>query len=310
MKRQLGQEEIDGCFEHPSDGVKAFTAAQSIPFDFRRLDRIPKAQLSALRSLHEHFFRSLTSSLSVYLRSYVSGKLISVEQLQYADFADSLPSPTCILYLSMQPYQGYCQVEIGQPLLAPLLDLVLSGTGNITTDPTREMTDVETEILDGLFRIVVHNLTEAWKQVVPVGFAIDTVATNPQMSKRITRTEAVVAITMELRVAEAVGTVHLAIPSSTLKMMRTHIDQQCAIQKRGSEETERAIKQRLARELKVTVHCEMQGAKVSLNDLLNAEVGNVIDLGVCFPLTILVNGTPKFKGSLMESNGHVAVAIE
>jgi flagellar motor switch protein FliM len=309
MKPQLRQEEIDEYFNQ-TKGAPVSEAAQSIPFDFRRLDRIPKAQLNALHFLHEHFIRGLTSSLSVYLRSYVSGNLVSVEQMQYADFADSLPSPTCMVYLSMQPYDGYCLAEINQSLLAPVVDLILGGTGKIKTDPTREITDVEKDILEGLFRVIAHNLVETWKQVVPVNFAVDYVETKPQLSRRITRNEAVVAITMELRVAEAVGLVNLAIPSLTLKMMRPRFDQQWAVHKSPCEETERAIKQRLANDLEMTVACELHGARISLTDLVNVRVHDVIDLGMHSPLTITVNGVPKFRGYLTESNSKVAATIE
>lgn len=154
-------------------------------------------------------------------------------------------------------------IEINQSLLAPLLDLILGGTGNIRSDPTREITEVERDILEGPFRIITLNLADTWKQVVPIDFAIDSIDTKPQLSKRIARTEAVVAITMELRIAEAVGTVNFAIPALTLKMMRPRFDQQWTVQKSGCEQTERGIKQRLIRELEVTVDCELRGAQIS-----------------------------------------------
>lgn len=309
MKQQLSQEEIDD-FRQTSKGAPVSEAVESIPFDFRRLDRLPKAQLNALHLVHEHFIRNLAAGLSVYLRSYVSGNLLSVDQQPYADFADSLPSPTCMLYLSMGPYEGYCLAEISQSLLAPLLDLILGGTGKIKTDPNRELTDVERDLLEGLFRIIAQDLRESWKQIVAVNFGVDSVETKPQLSKRIARSEAVAAIAMELKVADTAGTVNLAIPSSILKMMRSQFEQQSAIQKRRCEETERVIKQRLAKELKMAVACELRGAHVRLDDLLNARVGDILDLGVRSPLTISVNGMPKFQGFLTESNANVAATIE
>ncbi len=310
MTLQVSQEDIDRYFHETPAREGRGDTAQCPPFDFRHLDPIPKAQLTALRFLHEHFIRGLTSSLSVYLRSFVSGNLISIDQLPYADLADSLPSPTCMLYLTMPPYDGRCMVEINQSLLAPLLDLVLGGTGDMTTDPQREITDVETDILESVFRIIVDNLAETWKQIAPVKFALDAVDTKPQLSKRISRAEAVIAIAMEVRLAQVTGTITFAIPCITLKLMRSRFDHQWTSQKSGCEQTERTIKQRLTKELNVTVDCELRGGRIRLSDLLKAEIGDVLNLGMQTPLTISVNGVAKFQGHLLDSNSHVAAVID
>jgi len=312
VRRQLSQQEIDDYFQSAAKGEQATAEAQLPPFDFRRLDRIAKSQLSALHFLHESFVRSLTSSLSVYLRSYVSGNLISVEQLQYADFSDALPSPTCMVYLTMKPFDGDCVVEINQSLLSPILDSMLGGGGKIKSTLDREITDVEADLLEGLFRIITHDLTETWKPVVAIDFAVDTFETNPQLSSRIARNEAVVAIAMELRINESMGMLNLAIPSITLKMMRHNFEQQWAVHRTQSPETEAALKQRLTRDLSLRLDCELRGSSIRLRDLLEIEVGDVIDLGATCDgrVAMAVNGTPKFRASL-DSNGlKLAARIE
>ncbi len=287
-------------------------SARSVLFDFRRLDRVPNSQLGALRFLHEDFVRNLSASLSVYLRSYVSGTLVGIKQLQYAEFADSLPAPTCMVYYAMRPYEGHCVAEVNQSLLAPILDLVLGGSGKIKTELNREITDVEENLLEGLFRIMAHDLAETWKPVVPIDFVLDAVETKPQLSKRIARSESVIAITIELRISETAGTLNLAIPSLTLKPLRQRFDQQWAVNKPGGRDTEQAIKERLARKLFLDLDCELHGARIRLRDLLALEVGNVIDLGVDTDTakTVLVGGKPKFKGRLMAKGQKVAVAID
>src|SRR5579864_5281577 len=110
------------------------------PFDFSRVDRIPASQLAVVHFLHESFVRSVASSLAAYLRSYVSGTLLGVEQLRYAEFAGGLAAPTCMAYVSMRPYEGYAVVEIGPTLVAPILDLVLGGSGETMPPPNREVT--------------------------------------------------------------------------------------------------------------------------------------------------------------------------
>src|SRR5690348_3172223 len=99
--RALTQEEIDSMFK-PDQSAPGGGAPQ--PYDFRRPDRIAKDQIRALHLLHEDFARSLASSLSAYLRAYVTVDVISVEQLSFSEFVHCLPSPTSIVTLGMKPY--------------------------------------------------------------------------------------------------------------------------------------------------------------------------------------------------------------
>src|SRR4249919_4347633 len=97
LSRQLSQQEIDAVFQNKERKREA----PAVKFDFRRPDRIPKSQVRAIHLLHDTFVRNLVSSLSAYLRSYLTVNLVSVEQLSYAEFLDGLPSPTCIVSLGL-----------------------------------------------------------------------------------------------------------------------------------------------------------------------------------------------------------------
>jgi flagellar motor switch protein FliM len=311
-KRQLSQQEIDNCFDAAA-GTRSVVEGGPAPFDFRRLDRIPKSQVTAIHYLHETFIRSLSSSLTVYLRSFVSGSLISVEQLPYSDFAETLPIPTCLAYLKMDPYEGNALVEVSPSLIAPILDLVLGGNGKSAAPLDREITEVEKTLLDGFFEIVTNDLRETWKPVVAMSFTNSSVETSVQLSGRFVPTEAVVAIAMEFRIGDNTGMINLAIPSITLKAMGQKFDQQWTSHKTENLATEIAIKRKLAQSMAVTVECRQTGATITLKDLLNLSVGNVLTLRPGFDekVDVLVNGTPRFKGVLVASPHNTrTVAIE
>ncbi len=131
MDRSLSQEEIDSVFrnlrgkDRPEDVLK-----KAVPYDFRRPDRIAKDQLRAIHLLHDNFARNLASSLSAYLRAYVMVNLVSVEQLSFVEFSQCLPSPTCLVSLGMNPYEGNAVLEINSSLVFPILEMLLGGTAN------------------------------------------------------------------------------------------------------------------------------------------------------------------------------------
>src|SRR4051794_3439722 len=218
MTRKPGKKEIDSASLslHGRKSERA-DAKHATLFDFRRPDRIAKSQLRALHQLHDHFVRNLVSSLSAYLRSYVIINLVSVEQLSYAEFLECLPSPTCISSLGIKPYDGNAVLELNSSLIFPILEILLGGDGKVQSSSKREITEIEKVLLDGLFRLILRDLKEAWRLVNPIDFSIENVEAEPQFLQILAPTEAVVAVAIEIRIGDAVGMMNIAMPSIIIK---------------------------------------------------------------------------------------------
>src|SRR3984893_5077374 len=221
MTRQLSQQEIDAVFQslQTQKGDESL-AKKAVSFDFRRPDRIPKSQVGAIHLLHDNFVRNLVSSLSAYLRSYLTVNLVSVEQLSYAEFLDGLPSPTCIVSLGLSPYDGSGVLELNPSLVFPIIEMLLGGSGKSAANIQRDVTEIEQRLLDGLFRIILQDLREAWKAVTDVDFTIESMETEPQLMHLLAPKEAVVSVGVEVRMGDNVGMMNIAMPSIVIKMMR------------------------------------------------------------------------------------------
>ncbi|HXJ38526.1 MAG TPA: hypothetical protein VNH18_04560, partial [Bryobacteraceae bacterium] len=150
MSRQLTQQEIDAVFQKIK-GRADDPAKKAAAFDFRRPDRIAKSQVRAIHLLHENFVRNLASSLSAYLRSYLTVNLISVEQLSYGEFLEGLPSPTCLVSLGLRPYDGNALIELNPSLIFPIIEIILGGKGRAGGNLRREITEIEQSLLETLF---------------------------------------------------------------------------------------------------------------------------------------------------------------
>src|SRR5215467_2565884 len=148
--RVLSQKEIDSVFKKMHETAADASGEQAQSYDFRRPDRIAKDQLRAIHLLHENFARSLASSLSAYLRAYVAVSRVGVEQLSFVEFAGCLPSPTSIVTLGMKPIDGSAVLEINPSLVFPILEMLLGGSGKSSASVTREITEIEQSILEGL----------------------------------------------------------------------------------------------------------------------------------------------------------------
>jgi flagellar motor switch protein FliM len=308
VSRQLTQQEIDAVFQK-QDRKRETPAVQ---FDFRRPDRIPKSQVRAIHLLHDTFARNLVSSLSVYLRSFLTVNLVSVEQLSYAEFLDGLPSPTCMVALGLRPYDGNGVLELNPSLAFPVIEMLLGGGSRCTPPLQRDITEIEQKLLDGLIRIILNDLQEAWKGVTEVDFTAESMETEPQLLHILAPNEAVVAIGVEVRIGEAVGMMNIALPSIVIKMMRQKFDQQWSMRKTRASDNEQARVLRMLREATISMEARLDGPTLSVRDLLRLEEGHVLkfDSPVERPIALLVNGARKFSVHAVTTGRRRACLIE
>jgi flagellar motor switch protein FliM len=304
IDRVLSQDEIDNVFRSMRDTVAEDFSKRAQPYDFRRPDRIAKDQLRAIHMLHETFARSLASSLSAYLRAYVIVNLVSVEQLSFMEFSQCLPSPTVISALGMHPYEGSAVLELNPALVFPIVEILLGGTGRAGgSQVDREITEIEQSILDGVYRIILHDLKQAWSAVTSLEFTIEASETEPQMLQLLAPNEAVVAISMEVRLGEHVGMMNMGIPSIIIKMLRQKFDQQWSVRKTESTESEQARMIRLVRNADVQLDCRLEGATIPTQDLLALEVGDVLRLEYSVAKAVQghFNGIRRFDGMIVDN---------
>jgi len=308
MDLVLTQQEIDNAFK--KDREISDQTAQV--YDFSRTDRIAKDQLNTIHQLHENFARSMALSLSGYLRSYVVVNLISVEQLSFVEFAHSLPSPTSLIALAMKPYDGSAVLELNPSLVFPLLEMLLGGTLKGTAASlNREITEIEQSILDGLLRVILHDLEAAWATVAPMEFVIEGHETEPQLLQILAQNEAVVAISIEVRIGEMSGMMNIGIPSIVVKMLRQKFDQHRTVRKAQSTDDEHARVLRLIQAAAIHLDARLRGPTLDLRALLELRKGDV--LAFDYPLErsvdLMINGKLKYAGGIVTKGAKRALEI-
>ncbi len=316
--RVLSQDEIDGVFrrlaEEQAKTEEDDPSRRALPYDFRRPDRIAKDQLRSIHLLHENFARSLASSLSAYLRAYVMVNLVSVEQLSFLEFSQCLPSPSCIIAMGMRPYDGNGVLEINPTLVFPILEMLLGGSGkpSASSRVTREITEIEQSIVEVVVRIILHDLRESWRQVTNVSFSIESHETEPSLLQFMAPNEAVVAISLEIRIGEMTGMMNIGIPSIIIKMLRQKFDQGWSNRRTEASESDQRRVLRLVKPSNIQIDARLQGPTLKVQDLLALEEGDVLafDFSTEKPLNLLVNGRLKFQGHVAAQGKKKAFLIK
>ena len=311
--RLLSQEEIDNVFKKMSGATWEESQTNKVqPYDFRRLDRIAKDQLRSIHMLHENFARSLASSLSAYLRAYVVVNLVSVEQLSFGEFSRVMPSPTSIISLGLRPFDGNAVLELNPSLVFPILEMLLgAGARAGATKIEREITEIERSILEAIYRIILHDLKDAWRGISLMAFSIESHETEPSLLQILAPNEAIVAISLEIRIGEMSGMMNIGLPSIIIKMLRQKFDQQWSVRKSESTAEEQSRVLRLVKQSKTKVEVRLQGPTLSVGDLLQLEAGDVLTFD--YPLNknidLLINGKVKYQGEIVVAAGKRGLQI-
>jgi flagellar motor switch protein FliM len=217
-----------------------------------------------------------------------------------------------MISVGLRPYEGYAVLELNPTLVFPIIEMLLGGTGKSSLSMRREITEIEQHLLEGLFRIILHDLGEAWKSVAVIDFEMESLETEPQFLQIMAPNEAVVCIGIEVRIGDSAGMMNLAIPSITIKMMRQRFDQQWFVRRSESTEKEQARILRLIKPSQVDVEASINGPKLLVRDLMKLQVGDVLSLNYPAgkPVDLHCNGRRKFQGLMSAAGRKRAFTIE
>lgn len=248
-------------------------------YDFKRPDKFSKDHLRTLTNMHEQFARYATTSLSAQLRTLVHLHVASVDQLTYEEFVRSIPSPTTMGIIAMDPLKGQAVLEIDPSITFTIVDRIFGGRGEVMK-MNRELTEIENQVMDTIMVKMLANLREAWATVIDLRPRIVNIELNPNFTSVVAPTEMVVLVTLETKVSDVEGMVNLCLPYLTIEPIVNKLSAQYwyANVKRGySRENFNMIKERLSTIL-IDVIAQLGSVEVSVKDVIDLQVGDTIKL--------------------------------
>jgi len=274
-------------------------------YNFRRPDRVSKEQIHSLQFLHERFARNVATSLSAYLRTITELSVESVEQFSYAEFLLSLSDPTAFYALAIPPFDDFGALEVNPSIAFAVVDRMLG------TAPDRALSDIEQNVIDSVVKLLLDGLSETWRAITQLSFAVRARETRPQMLQVSNPNEVVVAIRFDIKIGTTRGKMNLCLPASVIEVVGAHFGQSWHRQRRDPNDLERAwIRENLSRvPLELTAMLE---ARLRAGDLVALRQGDVLSLGVRAdaPIELRVGDTRKFTGRLTRHAGRVGIRID
>ncbi|TVR44034.1 MAG: flagellar motor switch protein FliM [Planctomycetota bacterium] len=268
-------------------------------YDFIRPNKLSGDQIRSLQRLHENIAQNLTMVLSTYLRVSLEVNLISLGQLTFDVFRNSLANPTVINILSMDPIQERSLVTMDMKLAFSLIDRMLGGPGK-SLDRVRPLTPLEQSLLDNVISRFLEKLKEGWDSLLSFNPVVEAREMDPQFVQVIPSSEMVLVTTFTLQAPGDLesGEICLCIPFISLDSALGKLGynfQFATAQRRQTEQQRRQI-DRVIHDTALPLIAELGTASVSIGDVLSLREGDVVvlDSEHDAPMAVKLRGQLKF----------------
>lgn len=310
----LSQDEIDALLHGVDSGaVKMEEAAPSGEvrhYDFNNQARIVRGRMPTLEMINERFARLFRTSLFNMLRRAPEVAVAPVKMQKFSEYVHALHVPTSLNLVRVLPLRGTALVVLDPKFVFAVVDNFFGGNGRFAKIEGREFTATETRVIHLLLKHVFANMKEAWSHVARLDIEYMNSEINPHFANIVSPTEIVVVTSFHIELDGGGGDVHITMPYSMLEPMRELLDAGVASDRvEHDERWVQALKEEIE-DAEVQLTTSLGRGRVTMQQLMELEVGDIIPCDFNGRATILAEEVPIFRGTFGVSHGQQAVQIE
>jgi flagellar motor switch protein FliM len=283
-------------------------------FDFRTPNKFPNGFVRELVEVHKGFGRMLSDNLTRELRAPVVVEAIGSEQLSYDAYIRSMPNPSILSIVALNPLPGQIVLEMSTQLGLILVDRMLGGPGRPIAP--RQPTQLEQTLLGAILEYPLTALKETYEGVVEVTPEFVTSELNPSFAHAASPTEMVLVLTFSVVVDSSGpatrGLISLCYPLTILNPIKDAMRQarwsSGSMREPGHETAMSALLEQAA--VDVAVHTSRTRLRAS--NLIGLQPGDVVmlDHAVDEPFTASIEGLPFMRVALGRQGAELAARLE
>ncbi len=323
MAEFLSQDEIDALLNIAEEGedldaVEDITSSYNKEksytiYDFKKPNRISTDQMKAFNALHDKMLRTTITDLSAMLRKIVDIKVYSIEQMTYGEFILSIPQVTSLNTLSIKPLEGRIVIECNPGICQKIIAELLGNGGSTLSSSERELSEIEINIFEHFYQLIVNHLKLAWEEVSTINFKIETRETNANAIQVISDHEIILLVVLEITIEEESGFLSICYPISYIEPLLNKIVEKIFAEGRNKSISKKKDINTLISGAKMTMETIMAETELSLHDLLTLQKNDTILFSknaTSASSKIYINNKEKFTAVSGISNNRKAVQIK
>lgn len=317
MQDLLSQDEIDALLHGVDDGDIDTSSSSSggdvssaKTYDLTSQDRIVRGRMPTLELINERFARYTRISMFNLLRRTADVSVGGVRIQKFGEYVHTLYVPTSLNMVKFRPLRGTALIILDAKLVFKLVDNFFGGDGRHAKIEGREFTPTELRVVEMVLNQAFIDLKEAWKQILEINFEYVNSEVNPSLANIVSPNEAVVISSFHIELDGGGGEFHITVPYSMFEPLREVLDS--GLQTDSDDQDDRwlnALREDVL-DAKVDIECDVVTREVTLRDIVELRVGDVIPVDFPDFHVLTANGVPMFTTQLGQSHGNLALKIK
>ncbi len=331
MVQVLSQDEVDALLNAVSDGDDDGAAAASSapasssfgeveeeeelniqPYDLTNQDRVIRGRMPILEIIYERFIRSFRVSLSNSLRKISTISMISTDLLKFGEFVNTLPIPSCMCIMRFNELRGPALLVFESKLAYAIIDSFFGGTDRpFTKIEGKEFTQIELSFMKKVMDMAISDLEEAWAPVHRIDAQYLRTEINPQFVGVVPPSDVIIATTLEVEFEAASGTIMIVVPYSTIEPIKQKLSSSFQTDNDMADSIWTQAMNTHIRDVEASLAVKLGEAEITVGDLINLEIGDIIPLGqdASSDVSVLIEGVEKMKCLIGVHKGNRAIQV-
>lgn len=312
----LSQEEVDallkgvtGEVDEPDAGGDDGSGIRS--YDLATQERIVRGRMPTLELIHERFARYLRIGLFNYMHRNSEVSVGPIRVQKYSEFVRNLVVPTNLNLVLAKPLRGTGLMVFDPNLVFLVVDNMFGGDGRFHTRVEgRDFTATEQRIIQGLLKVVFAEYERAWAPVFTLQFEYIRSEMNSQFANIATPSEIVIATTFTLEFGGAQADMHICFPYSMVEPLRDVLYSSMQSDHITQDKRWISLMSRQVHAVDIKLVAKLATATVSLRDIANFKVGDIIPLEIPETITAHVDGVNVLEAKYGIQGGRYALKVE
>lgn len=312
----LSQDEVDALLKGVSGEVDEPEAAEDTsggarPYNLGTQERIVRGRMPTLELINERFARYLRIGLFNYMHRNAEVSVGPIRVQKYSEFVRNLVVPTNLNLVIAKPLRGTALFVFDPNLVFLVVDNMFGGDGRFHTRVEgRDFTATEQRIIQGLLGVVFHEYQRSWKPVYEMTFEYIRSEMNSQFANIATPSEIVVSTTFSLEFSGATAEMHICFPYSMIEPIRDLLYSAMQSDQLSTDRRWVVMLRRQLKDAEVELTADLATSKVTLREILNMKVGDVVPTSIGEIITASVDGVPLMECRYGQQGGQYALKVE
>ena len=244
----------------------------------------------------------------MFLRTEFNLELEDLTADLYSNFTHSIKSPSCVTMFKLQELNGVCLLDVNSHLSATVVDRILGGRGS-TNPEERGLTDIEKALVEDFNQIILEEWSKQWQQTMVLNPSIIGTESTGKFLQTSPPDAMMLILAMEASFGDVSGPIRIAVPYYTLEPVVSRLLTAVSVSEKKTVKPTRWHE--IYDAIPVDVSAEWDAFELSLKDLSNLEIDDVIELSpdLINQTKLRIENRTCFVGEIGLEDGQVAFQV-